>query len=122
MNYYEQVDGTTTDELIGGVEVPIIIHNVSVSANASLSRGELICADSLGVYSPATIEADAVKPLCIVAQDCTADSLGGVAQGYVSGVFNAEKVLVGGADSLTAEPFRQSLRSQGIYLTSLKDY
>lgn len=121
MNYYESINAYSEDGLIGGSHVPIIVENVSIGANASISRGELLCAGSDGVYAPVTIAADSSKPLAIAATDCIADSLGAVTQGYMGGCFNSEKVLVGGADSLTAEAFRQSLRTQNIILTSMKE-
>lgn len=122
MIYFKTVDGYEEDALIGGDHVPIIIENVSLAANASVQRGDLVCADSTGAYTPVTAEADASKPLAIIVGQCDADSAGGVAQVYTSGVFNSEKVLVGGADSLTAEFFREALRKDNIHLTSLKEY
>lgn len=118
MAYYVTVSGWTEDGLIGGLQEPVEIHNISLTSGASVSRGDLLCADSLGAYAPASLADDAQKDLCIAASD--ADSTTSITQAYFSGVFNREKVMVGGAASLTADAFESSLRKQNIRLTSMK--
>lgn len=115
MKYYDETEGFVEDGLIGGNQ-PQVVHNVSLAANASISRGELLCSTD-GVWSLVTTAADSSKPLAIAASDCVADSIGAVTPAYMAGCFNSGKVIVGGADSLTAEAFTQSLRTQGIWLT-----
>lgn len=120
MKYVEEVNGWEEDALLAGTEFPTEIFNVSLSSGASVSRGDLLCSNSMsGVFSIAGAS-DATKVLCIAAEDFVADSLSTVTQAYASGVFNREKIKFGGA-SLTTEPFEQALRTQNIHLRGLKD-
>lgn len=136
MNYYDELTGFKEDGLIAHSAIQSIVYNVRVSA--AVVRGLLICKGSDGKYSPVTENADASKALAIAATDFTPTDDNNVTQAYVRGVFNAEKVYVGDAEPYAAlgkldevevligeaidfETFKQSLRIQNLYLTSLKD-
>jgi len=135
MNYYEQGTGYSEDGLIGGHEVAAIVHNVKVSSE--VVRGHLICEDSSGAWAPVTVNDDASKPLAIATTDFEPSEDNDITPAYVSGIFNAEKVFVGTdapyaslgkpatvliGDEIDYETFKQALRVQGIWLSSLKDY
>ena len=121
MKYVEEVNGWEEDALLAGTEFPTELYNVSLSAGASVSRGDLLCSNSMsGVFDVVGGASDATKVLCIAAEDFTADSLNAVTQAYASGVFNREKIKFGGA-SLTTDPFEQALRTQNLHLRGLKD-
>ena len=123
MKYFEKVDGVVYDELIGGMYEPIEIGNVSLSGGASVKRGELICADSLGALNQVSVAADASKPLAIATADFTADSIQAVTPAYFSGVFNREKIICGAESaSLDVATFEPEMRKQNLRLTSLKNY
>lgn len=115
MNCYEEVEGYSEDGLLAGEYGATVVHNVSLSANASVSRGELICAGESGTWSPVTSAQDGSKALAIAACNCVASSLGAVTQAFMAGVFEASKVIVGGG--LQAEAFREPLRKDNIQLT-----
>ena len=121
MKYYDSADAWIEDALLGGTETPVRLQNISLTSGASVSRGDVLCCDSLGAYAAVSLAADSSKPLCIAAADFVADSVNAVTQAYFSGTFNREKVSVGGAESLTSDAFEQELRKQNIHLTSLKD-
>ena len=132
--YYEKVAGYEEDGLIANSAIQSIVHNVKVSA--AVVRGQLICKGTDGKYSPVTENADAAKVLAIAATNFTPTDDNNVTQAYVRGAFNVEKVYVGtdppyslGAldsievlvgENLDLETFREALRVQGIWLTSLK--
>lgn len=134
MGYYEEVMGFEEDGLIAHSEIQTILHNVKVSA--AVVRGQLICRGSDGKYSPVTENADASKVLAIAACDFTPSDDNNVTQAYARGCFNVEKVYVGDnpayslghlsevevlvGEAIDLETFRQALRSQGIWLTSLE--
>ena len=120
MKYFDQTDAWTEDALIGGTHFPIVVQNISVADDAEIQRGELLCASITGgEFAPVSTADDADKILCIAADDFTADSLHTATNAYFAGVFNKEKIILGN-DSLTADDFAQSLRTQNIHLTSLK--
>lgn len=132
--WYEEVMGFAEDGLIAHAAIQTILHNVKVSA--AVVRGQLICRGSDGKYSPVTENADASKVLAIAANNFTPSEDNNVTQAYVRGNFCLEKVYAGddppyslGAldsievlvgENLDLETFRQALRVQGIWLTTLK--
>ncbi len=105
----------TCDELAGGL-LPSLIWNVTCASTASLERGDLICAASLGAdFSLVSSAGDASKMMAI----CAAANDGSTATtAYVSGEFNREKINAG---SLSISIFEPELRRQGIFLTSIKE-
>ena len=119
MKSYEEVAGVEYDELLGGHN-DVTIYNVSLSSGASVSRGDLLCAESIGgVYSIASAT-DTNKILCIAASDFVADSIDAVTQAYFSGTFNREKITFGGGE-VSIEPFEAELRKQNIMMTSMRN-
>ena len=132
--WYEEVMGFAEDGLIAHTAIQTILHNVKVSA--AVVRGQLICRGSDGKYSPVTENADASKVLAIAANNFTPSEDNNVTQAYVKGCFNVEKVYVGTdppyslghlsdvevlvGEAIDLETFRQALRTQSIWLTSLK--
>ena len=116
----ETVNGWEEDGLLGGIEFPTEIFNVSLSSGASVSRGDLLCGNSMsGVFSIAGAS-DASKILAIAAEDFVADSLDAVTQAYFSGKFNREKITFGGNSSVDISSFENEMRKQNLHLTSMK--
>ena len=121
MKYVEEVNGWEEDGLLGGFEFPTEIYNVSLSAGASVSRGDLLCSNSMsGVFSIAGAS-DASKILLFAAEDFVADSLNAVTQAYASGKFNREAITFGGNSSVDISNFESEMRKQNLYLTSIKE-
>ena len=119
MKYYEEFTGFRADELLGGTEFPVELCNVKTATNASLSRGDLICGESMSsIFAPAGTANDAKKILMIAAEDFVADSLHAVTSAYASGKFCREKINVANGD---LADFEAEMRKQGLWLTSLKD-
>lgn len=132
--YYDEVEGFKEDGLIGGHHIRSIVHNVEVAAG--VVRGHLIYQGSDGTWSPVTENADAEKTLAIAARDFTPTEGNAVTQAYLCGVFNVEKIYVGSnpayslgeldkvevliGEEFDLPAFEQALRTQGIWLTSLK--
>ena len=115
--YIEKYDGYEEDGLIS-VAFPTSINNVKVAANASLSRGDLLCGESMsGIFGPVASNDDAAKILMIAAEDFVADSLNAVTSAYSAGEFNREKISCAGG-SIT--DFEAEMRKQNLHLTSLK--
>lgn len=122
MKYVEEVNGWEEDGLLGGLEFPTELYNVSVGSSASISRGDLLCGNSMsGVFDVVGGASDATKVLCIAAEDFVADSLDAVTQAYFSGKFNREKITFGGNSSLTTAPFEAEMRKQNLWLTKLQE-
>ena len=135
MGYYEEVMGFEEDGLLAHSAIQSIVHNVKVTG--SVVRGQLICRGTDGKYSPVTENADASKVLAIAANTFTPEDGHDTTQAYVRGVFNVEKVYVGNdpcyslghldeveilvGEAIDLETFRQALRSQGIWLTTIKE-
>ena len=118
MKYYEEFDGFREDALLGDTSFPVELYNVNVGASASLSRGDLICGESMSsIFAPAGTANDAEKILMIAAEDFVADSLHAVTSAYSAGKFNREKINVANGD---LADFEASLREQNIHLTSLR--
>lgn len=122
MKYVEEVNGWEEDGLLGGLEFPVELYNVSVGSSASISRGDLLCGNSMsGVFDVVGGASDASKILAIAAEDFIADSLSTVTQAYFSGKFNREKLTFGGNSSVDISAFESEMRKQNLHLTSLKD-
>lgn len=134
MGYYEEVMGFEEDGLLAHTGIAAFVQNVKVSS--AVVRGQLICRGDDGKYSPVTENADASKVLAIAANNFSPTDDNNVTQAYVRGNFCLEKVYAGddppyslGAldsievlvgENLALETFRQALRVQGIWLTTLK--
>lgn len=119
--YAETLAGWTEDGLLAGPEFPVMTWQVDVEEDAEIKRGELLCGTSASAaFVPVTSAADAQKYLVIAAQDFTADADHTVAEVYVSGLFNREKIILGGA-SLELDPFVNEMRKQNLHVKSLKD-
>lgn len=121
MAYVETVDGVIRDELLGGHEVPLELWNINVGASAVIERGMLLGASSpTGEFVLVNSSVDAAKCLVIASEDFTADSISGhVTQAFASGMFNREKIKLGGTSALTLEPFEQSMRMQNLHVTGI---
>lgn len=121
-NYFWTTDGIKRDDLHGGGVIPIDIWNVNVGASAVIERGMLLGGDSLGgEWSQITSESDINKMFGIARDNFTADDEHTVTQVYSSGVFHREKIKLGGASTLTIEPFENELRKQNIHLRSIQE-
>ena len=134
MCYYEEVMGFEEDGLLAHNAIAAFVQNVKVSS--AVVHGQLICRGDDGKYSPVTENADASKVLAIAARDFTPSNDNNVTQSYSRGCFSVEKVYVGDnpcyslghlddveilvGEAIDLETFRQALRSQGIWLTSLE--
>ena len=118
MKYVEEVSGWEEDGLLAGTEFPVELCNVKTATNASLSRGDLICGESMSsIFGLAGTANDAEKILMIAAEDFVADSLHAVTSAYSAGKFNREKINVANGD---LADFEARLREQNIHLTSLR--
>jgi len=122
-NYVWEIDGIQRDELSGGGDgIPQEIWNVNVGASAVIERGMLLGGESMtGEFSQVTSAADAAKIFGIAVENFTADAEHHVTQVYASGKFNRERIKLGGASTLTLEPFENELRRQNIHITSIHD-
>lgn len=117
MKYYEEGVGFEEDGLLGGVEFPTELYNVSISSGASLSRGDLICGSSMsGVFAPVGGASDANKILLVANEDFVADSLNAVTSAYASGKFNRSKINVAGG---SIADFEAEMRKQNLHLTEV---
>lgn len=103
----ENVKGVSYDGLIGGTEVPIIEKNISITAGTALERGSV-------VTEAGKLVTGADEASYVVSQPVTAEDT--VATVYVSGMFNAEHMIVGESDTVAAHAAQ--LRDKNIYLTS----
>lgn len=113
MNYIEG-KGTEYDNLIAGVEIPVVINNVSVTG--AIEKGCVLCGTG-GVFTPVASTADTVKPFCIAADIYDATDTG-VISAYFGGKFNANKIISGVAlDTIT-----EKLRTENIIITTAKEY
>lgn len=136
MGYYEEVAGFEEDGLIAHSAIQSIVHNVKVSA--TVVRGHLLCKGNDGKYSPVTENADASKALAIAATNFTPSETNSTTQAYARGVFNADKIYVGASEPYASlghledvqtligeeidfDTFQQSLRTQGIWITKMKE-
>ena len=121
-NYFWSTSGVIRDELAGGAEFPLSVWNVNVGASAVIERGQLLCASSpTAEFKLVTDASDASKVLGIAACDFTADDTHTVTTAYVAGVFNGNRLKLGGDSTLTIDAFSNELRKQNIHLTSIKD-
>lgn len=122
-NYFWEIDGIQRDELAGGGDgIPQEIWNVNVGASAVIERGMLLGGSSMGgEFSQVTSAADATKILGIAVENFTADAEHTVTQIYASGKFNRERIKLGGASTLTLEPFENEMRKQNLHVTSIQD-
>lgn len=132
--WYEESMGFEEDGLLAHTGIASFVQNVKVSS--AVVRGQLICRGTDGKYSPVTENADASKVLAIAANNFSPTDDNNVTQAYARGCFNVEKVYVGDnpayslghlsevevlvGEAIDLETFRQALRSQGIWLTSLE--
>ena len=118
--YFATFDGIQRDELSGGLEEPQEIWNVNVGASAAIERGMLLAADTpTGEFKLVSDVSDASKVLVVARDNFVADAEHQVTQAYAGGVFNAERIKLGGTSSLTIEPFVDALRKSNIRLHHL---
>lgn len=113
MNYIEG-NGTEYENLIAGVEIPVVMNNVSVAG--SIATGAVLGGVS-GVFTPIASAADTVKPFCIAAEVYDSTDTG-VISAYFGGKFNANKIISGVAlDTIT-----EKLRTENIIITTERAY
>lgn len=104
--------GVHYDDLIGGTNVAVVMHNVKVAAGTAMARGTLLTITD--GTAAATAKAGTANAI-LAAPVSTTDT---VATVYVKGEFNREKITVADGDTIGAH--ETELRSAGIYLISLK--
>ena len=122
MSYVETVDGVIRDELAGGVGGGHEIWNINVGESAVIERGMLLCASAVTAeFAQVTGASDASKVLVVARDDFSADEDHTVTQAFASGKFNRERIKLGGASTLTLDPFEDQLRKSNILLTSIQD-
>lgn len=118
--YYFETDGISRDELQGRPGELVDVWNVNVGASAVIERGMLLCGETpTGEFKQVESESDADKIFVIARDDFEADAEHTVTQAYSRGFFNRERIKLGGASTLTLEPFEPELRRQNIFLTTL---
>ena len=123
MSYVETVAGVTRDELLGGHEIPLELWNVNVGASAVIERGMLLGASSpTATFDLVNSSLDASKCLVIASSDFTANSISGhVTTAYSSGLFNRDKIILGGTSALTLDLFVNEMRKQNLHVTDIKN-
>lgn len=122
MNYVYSLTGIERDELCGGTGEPQEIWNVNVGASAVIERGMLLGASSpTAEFSLVTSAADVDKVLVIARDDFVADDEHTVTAAFAGGKFNRERIKLGGASTLTLEPFEDALRKSNLHITSIQD-
>lgn len=121
-NYFWEIDGIQRDELQGRPGELVDVWNVNVGASAVIERGMLLGASSpTAEFTQVTSESDIDKVFVIARDNFQADEEHTVTVAYSRGFFNRERIKLGGASTLTLEPFENELRRQGILLTSILD-
>ena len=113
MNYIEG-NGTEYENLIAGVEIPVVINNVSVAG--SIDKGAVL-AGTGGVFAPVASTADTVKPFCIAAEEYDSTDTG-VISAYFGGKFNANKII----SAVALNTIEEKLRTENIILTTEREY
>lgn len=115
MSMFETCVSVENDELIGGVQLPLLNKNIAVSAGNVLKRGTIV--DKNGAMVKAADDDEpATVAYGIVASDVSAED--DVVTIYTSGLFNRERLIVSDGD--TVEAHEDELRTVGIYLTSIQ--
>lgn len=122
MSYVYSLSGIERDELQGGTGETQRIWNITVGESAAIERGMLLGASSpTAEFSLVTSASDVDKVLVIARDDFIADAEHKVTAAYSAGVFNRERIKLGGASTMTLEPFEDALRKSNIILTSVQD-
>lgn len=118
--YFGTFDGFRPDELVGGHEIPVELWNINVAEGTEIERGMLLGASSaVANFAPISAENDASKVLVIAKDDFVADATHTVTTAYASGVFNREKIKLGGTSTLTLDAFIEPLRKSNIHIRSI---
>lgn len=125
MAYIEEVQGVHYDELIGSTAVPVLTKNGAlsgVSAKTVVKKGTLLAIDAESKKFVVVAQAGVSVPVaCAILAKEVIQGSGSediTVTVYTSGVFNREKLVVNGEDTVDAH--EEELRDFGIYLTSLK--
>ena len=90
MEYFKKIeDALKRDELIGG-KVPTTIYNIK--AGADVKRGDLLAADNYSAVFNLATATDTAKVFAVAMKDFSYSAEKNVTQGYVTGVFNIQKL------------------------------
>ena len=116
MSMFESCVSVEHDELIGGVQLPLLNKNIAVSAGSALKRGTIVDKTGAIVKAAADEGTPATVAYGIVASDVSAEDE--VVTIYTTGLFNREKLIVSDGDTVDAH--EDELRTVGIYLTSVQ--
>jgi hypothetical protein len=115
----ETMETYTPDTLIGG-EYPVVTDVVTILSGQNLNRGALlgkITASGKYILCDSAAVDGSEAPKVILAEDCDASAADKQAIVYLSGAFNQDSVVFGGAD--TSDTHRAALRDLNIYLKSV---
>ena len=118
MEYFKKIeDALKRDELIGG-KVPTTIYNIK--AGADVKRGDLLAADNYSAVFNLATATDTAKVFAVAMKDFSYSAEKNVTQGYVTGVFNIQKLNP--HDDATINALAPAMFRQGIKLTDLKPF
>ena len=118
MEYFKKIDAALKrDELLGG-KVPITIYNIKVGAN--VKRGDLLAADNYSAVFNLATATDTAKVFAVAVTDFEVTAEKNVTSGYVTGVFNLQKLNP--HDDATLNALAPAMFRQGIKFTNLKSF
>lgn len=116
---YRQIGEYTPDNLIASHDMPILVKGIKLAKNQGIvTRGTVLgIITATGLAKPADMtKADGTeKAFCITTDTINTDSETDISTtAYVSGIFNKNALLVGGADTISDHETK--LREMGIFL------
>lgn len=126
MKYYENLGAMTTDNLIAGNNIPIhTCTGTIVAGMGKLVRGTVLALSSgtagtgkLSVLGTTAASNETLTAYGILCDDVDATSADAVAEVYVSGQFNKNKLTVKASYTMTAADIK-ALRDGGIYVENM---
>ncbi|QGQ95858.1 head decoration protein [Paenibacillus psychroresistens] len=109
------------DNLIAGGIMPIVTDIVTLKSGAAYLRGSVlavITATSLAVKVDSTKSDGSQVAYAILAEDTDATSVNTPAVVYMTGEFNAAKLIFGGTDTITIH--KKALRALSLFAKTLQ--
>ena len=98
--------------------MPITIYNIKVGAD--VKRGDLLAADNFSAVFSLAKAADTAKVFAVAMKDFSYSAENAVTQGYITGVFNLQKLNPN--DDATLNALAPAMFRQGIKFTDLKPF
>lgn len=110
--------GTFTPDGLIAADYPLVTDIVTVLSGENLTRGTVLgkitASGKHVIVNSAGTDDGRRAPVAILAEDCDASAADAQALVYLSGAFNENKVVFGGADTVATH--RAALRDLNIYL------